>query len=233
MLRIAIVEDEQEAYHQLKKYILKIEQEQQLQFLLTHYCTGEDFLDKGACTHDIVFMDIEMPGMSGMEAAKKMRQKNDWTQLLFTTRLAQFAIKGYEVDAADFLVKPISYYDFAMKMQKVLRRVQKKNHLTIPVATKTGLQIIPFSDLMYVEVSGHRLYYHTVRGVIDACGALKDLAEKLKGKGAARCNSCYLVNLNFVSGLYKDTVTVGSDTLKISRSRKKEFLDALTEWLEG
>lgn len=231
MIRVAVIEDEMSAFKTLNGYLNKIQQETDVAFHVINYPKAEDFLYQNLSLFDIVFMDIELPGMNGMEAARKLRQSGSAAILLFVTNMAQYAVKGYEVDAIDFIVKPITYFDFAMKMQKVLRRVKMLSSGSISVSTKVGMKRILISEIKYVEVSGHHLIYHAESGDTDVCGSLGDLESQLGGAGFFRCNNCYLVNLAYVSELRSNEVVVGGEPLQISRPRRKEFLEALTAYL--
>ena len=126
MLTIAIVEDDLEYQKQLQKYIEEYGKEHELQYKITVFQNGLNFLEdyKGGC--DLIFMDIAMPHMDGMETAAKLRKRGDETCLIFITSMAQYALKGYEVNAFDFLVKPLVYELFCIKFEKALSHIDKK-----------------------------------------------------------------------------------------------------------
>ena len=115
MISIAVVEDDQEYQKQLLQYIEQYGKEQEAQYKITVFQNGMNFLDdyKGDC--DLIFMDIAMPHMDGLETAAALRKRGDNTCLIFITSMAQYALKGYEVNAFDFLVKPLAYELFCIK----------------------------------------------------------------------------------------------------------------------
>ena len=84
------------------------------------------------------------------------------------------------------------------------------------------------TDILYVEVRGHKLTYHTTRGPIEIWGTMKAAAAELEPLGFAACNACYLVNLDHVTGLSGEYVRVGEESLKMSRGKSRDFVDALT-----
>ena len=115
-IQIAIVEDDKLASDTIKEYILRYGKENSLQFGISQYSDAVGLLDQYSAEYDIIFMDIQMPYMNGMDAAHRLRTLDQKVILIFTTSLAQYAIEGYSVDAMAYLLKPINYYEFAMKL---------------------------------------------------------------------------------------------------------------------
>ena len=126
----------------------------------------------------------------------------------------------------------VTYPMFQLKMQKAVRHIEKNGSGAISVALK-GQQLvrIPLTDLLYIEVQGHYLLYHTETSVYEARGSLRELEEKLISHHFLRCNNCDLVNLRHIRSVEDNVVLVGEDRLPISRPKKKSFLDGLTEYL--
>ena len=143
------------------------------------------------------------------------------------------AILGYEVRALDFILKPVNYYSFAMKIRNAFDLINSRKSRNIILNTQNGIQKISTSDLYYAEVDGHYLSYHTKVGVFRQKVSLKELEEKLTGLSFKRCNNCYLVNLKYVDGVDRDDIQIHGDWLKISRPRKKEFLQSLANYMGG
>ena len=227
-IRIAIVEDEQAASDTLKNYILRYGSENSLPFLITQFPNAIGFLDQYSAEFDIVFMDIQMPYMNGMDAAHRLRVLDQKVILIFTTSLTQYAIEGYEVDALSYLVKPINYYEFAMKLGKAVRKVPFINSANIVLKTKSGDIRLPQADIRYVEISGHWVVYHTLGGDYSQYSSLAKVEEELSSPSFARCNSCYLVNLPYVQSTSGFSCILDNGTeLKISQPKKKTFLAAL------
>ena len=193
--------------------------------------TGRAVIEKAETFHpDIVFMDIDMPGRNGIEASWALRERNQSIVLLFVTNLAQYAIAGYEVDALDYILKPINYFSFKLKIQKALETVRRVQGTLLTIASDHGQQLVRDSEILYIEVQGRNLIYHTLHGDLTATGTLKQIEAQLKPSGFYRCNYCYLVNLRHVGFLDGSEVTVGQYKLQISRNRRKEFLQQLTQF---
>ena len=143
------------------------------------------------------------------------------------------AIRGYEVRALDFILKPVNFYSFSMKIQNAISMIQNKKSKTIVISTMNGVVRFSTNELYYAEVDGHYIYYYTKDGSYKQKQSMKELEDLLAGLSFKRCNNCYLVNLKYVDAVDRDDVKVGGEWLKISRPRKKEFLQALANYMGG
>ena len=159
-----------------------------------------------------------------------MRQN---VSIVFITNLVQYALKGYEVDAVSYLIKPVSYYDFSMKFKKALDIYLLNEDRSFTVNTPGGLCRISTDKLMYVEIMNHRLFYHLIDDVIEMTGVLSGVEQQLRRFGFLRCNKCYLVNPKFIVKVKGSTVQVGDNLLQISRPRRAAFLAELANWYAG
>lgn len=128
MIKCAIVEDEEEFIQILKQYMDSFQKQNNCFIELSIFRNGQEILDSNQ-KFDLIFMDIDMPIMDGMTAAKKMRELDSQFVLVFITNLANLAIKGYEVNAIDFVIKPLNYFEFSVKLKKVIDiYLKKKSH---------------------------------------------------------------------------------------------------------
>ena len=228
MLKVAVVDDEIGVREELSAMIERFSEETGERIAVACYADGRELLEAGA-VEDILLLDIEMDDVNGMDTAHLLRRKGVASEIIFVTNMAQYAIKGYEVGAIDFVVKPVRYTSFAFKFGRAVEAAKRKRSSRISVETREGLRYISSADLVYVEVRGHKLIYHGERGSFEAWGTLRDACTVLEPLGFALCNACYLVNLSRVVSVSQDMVTVdGGDELKMSRGRKKSFMDALT-----
>jgi len=231
VIRIAIAEDEAQAAKTLKDYLMRYERENQLKFEITAFSNAISLLDHYTAEYDIIFMDIRMPYLNGMDAAQRLRALDQNVLLIFITSLTQYAIAGYEVNAADYIVKPVNYYDFALKMSRAVRRVPARDAANaVTISTEVGWVRLDPQDIRYAETDGHHVILHTVRGDHRQYGTLSALESQLEPHGFCRCNNCYLVNLRYVSGIKGYTAILDVCELRISQPRKKEFLRRLAEY---
>ena len=212
MNRIAIVEDDQGYRDTLFIYIKQYEQERDTAFEATPFEKADDFLAVYNGDYDIILMDIEMPGTNGMDAAEQIRKKDAQVVIMFITNMAHYAIKGYEVGALDFVLKPIQYLNFANKMDRAMQLVENRGSKPV---------------IFYVYIQNHVLRYHTKQGNFEVRGSLKNVEEELPKGLFAKCSNWCLVGLTHVAEIKDDTVIVEGDELQISRRSKKNFMTAL------
>lgn len=229
-MNIAIVEDEDVAAEKLIASIQRYGKEFQSEFNVTRFSNGEEFLKEYKAVYAVVFMDIQMPKLNGMDAAFKLRELDKTVSLIFITSLVQYAQKGYEVDAVSYLIKPVSYYDFSLKFRKALDLYVMNGDQGIVLEVAGGIRRISCDKLMYVEIIKHRLYYHMVDSIAETTGVLSAAEKELEAYGFLRCNNCYLVNPRFVVEVQGSIVTVGTEKLTVSRPRRAEFLKKLAQW---
>ena len=230
MIRIAIVEDNLEENDKLFSYLKKYSSDNSVQFEIKQYLAAEPFLN--AEDHfDIVFMDIELPKINGMDASVELRKKDKDIIIIFVTNMAAFAIKGYEVDALDFILKPIRYESLERKFKKAVDSILAKQEDKITISTNHTLKVIRLSEILYIEVLDHNLCIHTKEENYSTRCSLNKLEEELKDKNFFRCNNYCLVNLQAIDEVDHDEIKIGDNKLKISRARKKEFTTTLCNYL--
>lgn len=232
-MKIAVVDDNLKDGGRIKQYIERYALEQDQKFQVFLYASGLDFLDDMGRNFDVVFMDIEMPHLDGIETARKMRERDDTTILIFITNLAQYAIHGYEVNAIEFMVKPVGYYNFSDKMTKALRFVRRNEEKVMLFKSSDAVTKIPVSQILYLEKEKNYIIFHTERGEFRERGSMAEMEEKLAGAGFSKCIAGCLVNLRHVLKMEKDLVWVGNTSLPVSRAQRKEFAKEFVDFLGG
>lgn len=232
-ISICIVEDDVSALNTLIEYLEKYQLEHNVNFVIDEFSTAQTFINNFNSNYDIIFMDIELPGGNGMDLIREVRKVDKSVVVIFVTNLVQYAVKGYEVHAYDFIVKPITYYNFYVKLLNVLDHIKQKADKEIWISNKEGKTKILVSSILYIEVVQHMLYYHTTNGLYKASGSLNTLEDILKENHFALCNRCYLVNLKHVKAVKQNDVIVGDNVLLISRYKKNDFIKALNDYLAG
>lgn len=233
-MKIAIVEDDVYAAKSLAEYIKRYGKENDLTFAVLHFTTAEKFLEKFRIgEYSMIFLDIDLPGISGMDVAESLREIDKQVPLIFVTKMAQYAQRGYSVSALDFILKPIGYPEFSIKMQKAIKvaRSLERRDLLIPLSN--GFCRISTDKLLYVEVEGHRLRYVLTDDVKETRGSLTEVEKRLKDNGFLRCNSCYLVNARFIDSVRGNDLTIAGYTLTISKPKRKAFMDGLAKIFGG
>jgi DNA-binding LytR/AlgR family response regulator len=236
MIHIAIVDDEIQSVSLLTDYVHRYETEHgeaDGSFQISPFQDGEEILADFEPKYDIILLDVQMDHLDGFSTAKRIRQLDGDVILIFITNLSQYAIRGYEVEALSYLLKPVPYFAFSQELKRSLERLHRreKQYLTIP--GKHGLVRLDVTRIRYIESVKHRVILHTTDADHSIVATMKDMETKLQGQGFFRSNSCYLVNLAQVKGIDSIFALVGEDRLQISRPRKKAFLAALTDYLGG
>ena len=230
MIKIAIVEDSEQDAKIIEEYCKRYAGEHDFDFKTEIYNNGLDFIKMDDLNFDIIMLDIKMPYMNGLQTAKKIREANENVCIIFITSMQQYAIHGYDVNATDFIVKPVKYNMFSFKFDRVMSILKRNRGQTIVIKTNRMLKYMKLSDILYIESQQHKLIYHTVEGDFEAWGPLKEVREIIKSRDFALCNSGCFVNLRYAEEVDNSSVTIMGTKLVISRLKRKSFLDALTSY---
>lgn len=230
-LKVCIVEDNAEACNRLQECLAQYGAEKDIEFSIKAYSDPIVFLEEYRGSADVLFMDIELPHMNGLETVKKVREFDKNVIVVFVTNMAQYAINGYEVDALDFIVKPVSYFPFSVKMGRVVTKFKLNRNDEIWINDRNNKRRLKVDDITYIEVMRHNVVYHTVNGNFQTYDQLANVCESLKDAPFALCNRCFLVNLRHVSLIEDFSVTVDGEVLQVSRSKRTSFIKSLNEYL--
>ena len=209
MIKIAIVEDEAMYAKQLEEFLHQYEKENGEAFDITIYSDGDQIVNKYQSQYDIILMEVV---------------------IIFITNMAQYAIRGYAVDALDYVLKPVSYFAFSQRLSRAIGRMKKRETKMIMVSMKGGTVRINIANIYYIESQGHTLILHTILGDYETTGTMKEMEEKLADMNFCRGNKGYLINLAHVDGITDGCAMVKGEQLVLSRARKKEFMEELTKY---
>ena len=243
MIRIGIVDDEKQERDQLKQALARFGAENGTELNVQEFDCAAVYLAAKDRDFDILYLDIDMPQMSGMELAEKIRETDQDVILIFCTNLQQFALNGYSVGALGFIVKPIQWYSFHMYLTRALKVLQKRAgqktappHIVVKDGTVTRL--LDAAEIAYVEVRQHDLLYNLCGGdgkteIIKNRGSMQEIAAQLTPYGFVRCSASYLVNLRCITAVSRMNVYIGGAALPIGRTYKDAFTEALLAELEN
>lgn len=240
MIQTVIVEDDSAEQQKLKRFLDRYAEENGKKFDVAVFSDAESFLSSYRRV-DIVFMDIELPGKNGLEACRKIREFDGRVIIVFVTNMAQFAINGYEVEALDFVVKPLEYDDFVLKMKRVMRFVELRRSKRIYIPQNSGVVCVNDEDVFYLDVMKHNVTYYTAQGNFTVRSTLK-AAETQFTRVFTRCGNSYLVNLRYVKEVsrtavcvrgVKDDGSVFEAELPVTRNFRAEFMQAFTAYVGG
>ena len=234
MIRVAIVEDDAEVQGVLQEYVRRYTRQYGTEFEVTVFADGVDILEDYRAVYDIIFLDVEMKHLDGMETARRVRQLDKDVIIVFITNMAQYAIGGYAVGALDYVLKPVNYYQFCTKLSRAVQRVERRRGGQVVLQLAGGgMQVLSTGDIYYLETHDRLLWYHTTKGEISVRASLASAEKQLAQYHFSRCNQCYLVNLKYVKAVENDFVHVNTDHLEISRRQRAAFLTAVASYIGG
>jgi DNA-binding LytR/AlgR family response regulator len=233
MIRIAIVDDDADDLKLLQSNIERFFRSTGGEYGLFAFSDGEDLLYRYDRSYDVIFLDVEMRWSIGIDVARAIREKDRDTLILFVSRIAQYAVQGYSVDAMDYLLKPVEYGSFEPKLRRAIGYAQSHRSSKIQINVGGDYRWISTDAIRHVEVYGHSLVYHTAEGDLRSAGAIAAVAEKLEPCHFIQCTRFSLVNLKYVTGIEGNDLILGAEKIPISRRRRKEIVDALLDYNGG
>lgn len=237
MEKIAVIDDDLSATDNLKKLLKRYELEANQSFEVFAFQNAEDFLKNFQKQYALVFLDIQLPGMSGMDCAKEIRKQDKNVKIIFETCYGQFAIEGYKYDAIDYFVKPVSYYSLKMRMDSIDFSEEKKTTDTsLSIKLVDGMtKTLLVSEIFYIERSGRHIIFHTKGEEFESSAreSLTSIEKTLSQHSFVRCNSGFVINLAKCEGIYHEYVLINGVKLPISRKLKKAFMDSVARYFKS
>ncbi|MEN4761018.1 response regulator transcription factor [Chryseobacterium sp. C39-AII1] len=227
-IKCIIIDDEPLAVKLLESHISKIDD---LQLVATGNNAMEAY--KILQTHevDLMFLDIQMPNLNGIEFLKSLKNK---PQTIFTTAFRDYALDGFELEAVDYLLKPITFQRFFQSVDRVLRNKAKDYEEDFVIVKVNGFnQKIKLSEIIYFESQGNDIKivlndeYFLASKI-----AIAELADRLKGKGFVRIHRSFIINSKWVTAVNNHEVLLGQFTIPVGRSYKDEFDDFVKTFFE-
>lgn len=238
MLKIAVVDDDDQFRRQIQEFIPRFFHQDTTQFSLRSYSDGLEFLADYHCNLDIAIIDIMMPHINGIDLAHKIRERDKHVLIMFITITPAFAIRGYEVSAVDYILKPLSYEsDFRFKFQRAvnLALAQKEQRQELVLKDDSGRFIrLDIEQLCYVNKDRDDVVFHTKKGVFTQRMPIYKVSELLQGaKNFAYVNSGCLVNFQFIANIDGSVLEMNNgDKLVLSRGKKKDFYQAFFAYMD-
>ncbi len=187
---------------------------------------------------DIYILDILMPGLSGIDAARKLRQLGDGGEIIYITNSNDFAADSYEVRAFSYLLKPVDEARLFKVLDGAVEKLERRRSSAVMVNTPGGMQRIRLEQILYVERMGHCMRYHCVGGVVDSQSIRSPFktaaAPLLADRRFYLCGASYVLNLQHVAGVQGQSAMIDDgQTVVLPRASATEFKKAWGRfWLE-
>ncbi len=225
-MKIAIVEDKPENQESLSDLLKEDARGRGWTYTVETYTSGEAFLE-AAGDFDIVFFDVLMDGIDGLETARRFHDKGRSALVVFVTVEAEFALDGYEVDAVAFLVKPVDANKFRRTMDRLEQKLIAREHKSWVVLSPGNK--IPADAVMYAIIEDHYLKVFVDGEMLSPNLSMEELLTRLTDDGRfIECSRGVLVNLDYVSKVAANTLTMYDGTsLPVSRRRRQALMGAI------
>ncbi len=231
MITIAICDDEKQTVAQIGKLVSGFFRKKNMEASVVCFSGGEELLNYDKSI-DILFLDIQMNGMDGMETARKLRSRNFKGFLIFITVLQEMVFQSFEVQAYDYLLKPVVEKKFAGTMERLLASMNNVSEEKLLVQRGYERSIVSFADIIYAEIIDRKVYLHLVSSeVVDFYDRIENLEERLDSR-FFRCHRSYLINMQHLKS-YKNGVAYmeSGKEIPISRLRSKAFSEVILQYM--
>ncbi len=200
---------------------------------LRTFAGGEELLSYDGQI-DILFLDIQMKDMDGMETARKLRAGKFRGFLIFITVLKEMVFASFEVQAYDYLVKPVKKTQFEKTMERLYASMQNAREDSLLVQKGYEGRIIPKGEIVFCEIIDRKIYLNlTSSEVVDYYERIENLETKL-GNHFFRCHRSYLINLKHLKGYKNGTAYMDNGReVPVSRLRSKEFSSVVLQYMKN
>lgn len=226
-MKIAVCDDDVAA----REHIAALIKEQIGGTAVATFASGEEML-KAQEAFDILFLDVEMKGLSGIDVAKHIRQKQELSGseksiIIFVTGYETYMQDAFDVSAFHYLLKPIDEEKFHTVFEHALKELSAAEERTrryLLVKHAGAQRKVPIKDIYYIESANKKVIFHTKTGILESYGKMEEL-EQMTGNGFYRCHRCYLVNMEQIVSYNADTIQVANgDKLILAQKKYNGFI---------
>ena len=219
-MEMAVVDDEKA----IREHICALIEEWQPGGCIEAYSTGEELLASGK-RFDIVFLDIQMDGMSGIEVARSLREQQGDTVLIFITGMRDYVFDALDLYAFQYLLKPVDEDKFAEVLERAVREVMRKKERRVLFIKSRNLTLDQ-SEILYIESRAKKVEICTAKQTIEIYAAMDELAGRL-GEEFYRCHRSYIVNMDFIAEYDNESITLtNGDRVYLTKKKYGEFVKA-------
>ena len=233
MLLIAVCDDIPIECADIAKQIETILKQSNTDFMIKKFFGGLELIQSRE-SFDIIFLDIKMPNINGMELAKQIRKQGRQSLIIFITSASEYVFDAFDVEAFQYLLKPIQ----TDKLKNVLEKATKKMQIDanidfLMISANRQIQKVFLKDILYIESIGRIAKIHCNNGTLETYEQIGILEDKLSDKFFIRCHKCFLVNLNFVDAFNKTEVRLeNGEKIMLAKRRYEDFQKAILSYMK-
>lgn len=229
-MRVAVVDDQLSAQDKLISYLEKNADALEIRLQIDRYNDGISLIDQFHNQYDLIYLDVEMEILDGMSTAKKIRERDPNTILVFVTNHAQVAIQGYAVEASDFLLKPLAEFTFQEHFRKIVKKMNALDGSIVVKVSGTTKKLL-LHDIIYIESQGHYIDFVTKEFRVTTIDSMKNIEAKLPKERFFRISNSVIINYQHIDEVQRNDVIMKDVVIKVSRARKKEFQESYAAYL--
>ena len=232
-LQIAICDDLEEERVILSRMLRNYARRQGLSLQVHFFVSGEELLQSvrraNAC--QVLFLDIYMPGISGVETARRLRAAGYGASIVFATTSTDHGVDSFEVRASDYLVKPFRQEEVDRALDWCLEHMPEPLR-SLSVYAEGETQEFPLASVLYIEVLGHQSHIHTLRQTVVVRKSLDNLERAVDSPDFFRCHRSFLVNLNHAERIESsDFLMSDGARIPISSANLPRARDTFLDWV--
>lgn len=232
MIRVAICDDERQVVEELSEKVKEYLTKTHVSFELFTFQRGSALLESSR-QFDLIFLDIQMDGESGMETARRLRETGREAFIVFITVLSEYVYDAFEVQASDYLLKPVDEQRFWRTMERICRNLQEREKSSLIISSKGNTcRAVLLREIYYCEAVNHKMHIHRKNSVLECYMKMQELECRLDGR-FFKCHRSYLVNLEYVCG-YEEGLAIleNGERVPVSRLRIQEFSKMMLQYMK-
>ncbi len=233
MLSIAVCDDEVIECCNMAKRIKEVMEEMKMPCIIRQFRSGGELLE-ALESFDIVFLDIIMQDLDGMKTAQIFRKRASDKILIFVSSSREYVFEAYDVEAFQYLLKPVDDRKLRKVLQKAVLKTEKRSQEFIIVSRERLKKKLFLDDIYYFEIKGRVIDVHGPKGIFAYYGQIGEMENKLGDKGFFRCHKSYLVNLKYVDGYNRqEAILENGEKIVIAKRRYEEFCQKMLMIMRG
>ena len=233
-MEIAICDDEKLQLELLKKYCTIWLSNNGIQAKITTYSSSEAFLfEYEDCKKfDILLLDIQMKELNGIDLAKKLREIGDNVSIIFITGVKDYVFEGYNVQAIDYILKPVDEKKFEVALNRAYKNTQKIDPFIV-VQIDNELIKLKEKDIQYIESIRHNTFFYTTNGTYQVKKGISAVENELTEKFFYKCHRSYIINILHIDSISKNDVKINNTIIPIARGKWDDLNKAFLNFYRG